>query len=131
MSMITIKLGGQLRSLRFNNYQKEALGKLYGKDPLECAKIIADKWETSLMRAGADLIYTGLIGDYEAKLKDLDFTREDVAEWVGDASDEDVAAAIKAWWEVNQVRLIIKEKKVDKADATGKGTRKKKAVPKN
>lgn len=131
MSMITINLGDKLRTLRFNNYQKEALGKLYGKDPLECAKIIADKWETSLMRAGADLIYTGLIGDYEARLKDLDFTRENVAEWVGDASDEDVAAAIKAWWEANQVRLLIKEKKEDNGATTGKGTRKKKDVPKD
>ncbi len=94
---IEILLGGKLRSLRFNNYQKEALGKLYGKDPLQCQKIIAEKWGDSILRMGVDLIYTGLIGDYEAKLKDRDFTREEVAEWVGDASDEDVATVIKEW----------------------------------
>lgn len=105
--IVEIMIGGKLRTLRFNNYQKEALGKLYGKDPLECVQILTERWGNSSLRVAADLIYTGLIGDYEVKLKDRDFTREDVAEWVGEALDEDVAAVINAWSETDAVRTLI------------------------
>lgn len=105
---IEIMLGGQLRTLRFNNYQKEALGKLYGSDPLESSQKMIEKWGESTLRIAGDLIYTGLIGAYEVKLKDRDFTREEVAEWVGDASDAELAMVIKAWQETDSVREIIK-----------------------
>ena len=108
--IVEIKLGGKYRTLRFNNYQKEALGKLYGNDPIESGRLLGEKWATSAIRAAADLVYTGLIGDYEAKLKDRDFSREDVAEWVGEASDEDLAKVINTWSETDAVRTIIQSK---------------------
>jgi hypothetical protein len=118
--IVEIKLGGKYRTLRFNNYQKEALGKLYDNDPIESSRLLGEKWATSALRAAGDLIYTGLIGDYEAKLKDRDFTREDVAEWVGDASDEDLAKVINTWSETDTVRTIIQSK-------NGSDTKKKQA----
>lgn len=116
--IVEIQLGGKYRTLRFNNYQREALGRLYGKDPIECSQILAEKWANSAIRAAADLIYTGLIGDYEAKLKDWDFTREDVAEWVGEAADQDIANVVNAWSETDAVRSIIKPK--NGSEDTGK-----------
>ena len=106
--IIEIQLGGKLRSLRFNNWQKEALGKLYGSDPLEAGQKMIEKWGDSLMSLAADLVYTGLIGDYRIKLRDIDFSREDVMEWVGDAKDSDLAQVINTWSETEAVRSIIK-----------------------
>lgn len=116
--IVEIKLGGKYRTLRFNNYQKEALGKLYGSDPIESGQILSERWGQSALRVAADLIYTGLIGDYEAKLKDRDFSREDVAEWVGEASDQDIARVVNAWSETDAVRAIIKAK--NGSEDTGK-----------
>lgn len=118
--IVEIKLGGKHRTLRFNNYQKEELGRLYGSDPVESSQILAQKWAKSAMRAACDLIYTGLVGDYEVKLKDRDFTREDVAEWVGDAEDQEIAKVVNAWAETDAVRSIIKAKNGEEGDAKKK-----------
>jgi len=107
--MITeIQLGGKYRSIRFNNWQKEALGKLYGADPLEAGQKMLERWGDSMMSLAADLVYTGLIGDYRVKLRDIDFSREEVMEWVGDAQNEDLATVINAWSETEAVRTLIK-----------------------
>lgn len=123
--IVEIKLGGKYRTLRFNNYQKEELGRLYGSDPVESSQILSQKWAKSAMRAASDLIYTGLVGDYEAKLKDRDFTREDVAEWVGDAEDQEIAKVVNAWAETDAVRSIIKAKNGQESDAKKKSPGKK------
>lgn len=107
--MITeIQLGGKYRTIRFNNWQKEALGKIYGADPLEAGQKMLERWGDSMMSLAADLVYTGLIGDYRVKLRDIDFSREEVMEWVGDAKNEDLATVINAWSETEAVRSIIK-----------------------
>lgn len=107
--MITeIQLGGKYRTIRFNNWQKEALGKLYGADPLEAGQKMLERWGDSMMSLAADLVYTGLIGDYRVKLRDIDFSREEVMEWVGDATNEDMATVITVWSETEAVRSILK-----------------------
>ena len=107
--MITeIQLGGKYRTIRFNNWQKEALGKLYGADPMEGGQKMLERWGDSMMSLAADLVYTGLIGDCRVKLRDIDFSREEVMEWVGDARNEDLAQVINTWSETEAVRSIIK-----------------------
>lgn len=106
--IVEILLGGKYRSIRFNNCQKEALGKLYGADPLEAGQKMMERWGDSTMSLAADLVYTGLIGDYRVKLRDIDFSREEVMEWVGDAKNEDLAQVINTWSETEVVRSIIK-----------------------
>jgi|GEM_PF-2186593 len=106
--IVEIQIGGKYRTIRFNNWQKEALGKLYGADPLEAGQKMVERWGDSLLSLAADLVYTGLIGDYRVKLKDLDFTREQVMEWVGDADDKELATVINTWSETEAVRTLIK-----------------------
>lgn len=100
-------LGGQLRTLRFNNYAKEQLGKIFGSDPLEATKTLLEKLKESPLKAMVDLTYSGLVGAYEAREVPIDFKRADVAEWIGDASDEDVAEVFNAWVDTTQLRSIL------------------------
>lgn len=106
--IIEIQLGGKYRTIRFNNWQKEALGKIYGTDPLEAGHKMMERWGDSLVSLAADLVYTGMIGDCRVKLKDVDFSREQVMEWVGEAKNEDLAQVINTWSETEAVRSLIK-----------------------
>ncbi|QJB39727.1 hypothetical protein HF324_18435 [Chitinophaga oryzae] len=73
-NIIEVQLGGALRTLRFNNWQKEALGSILGKDPLVAGKTLAKKAKESPLDALCDLVYTGLVGNYRIQRKNLDFT---------------------------------------------------------
>ncbi len=98
MSGITeINLGGKIVTLRFNNWQKEALGKLYGTDPLEAGRKMQERLEESILLVSCDLIYTGMVGNYRVQLKDIDFTIDQIVEWVADADNADIARVFNEW----------------------------------
>lgn len=118
--IIEIKLGGKLRTLQFNNWQKEALGKLYGVDPLEVATKFAIAWADSLLTVSCDLAYTAMVGDYRVRRQPLDFTIDDVYAWAADASNEDMAKVLEGWTSTQEVRELIKHLSEDNEDATPK-----------
>ncbi|WP_343692763.1 hypothetical protein [Chitinophaga sp.] len=107
--IIELELGGKARTLRFNNWQKEALGKIVGTDPLEAGQLISSKLNESPLLVVCDLVYTGLIGNYRVQMKDLDFTRQDVAEWIGDADNAILGKVFDAWLDASGLRQILPE----------------------
>lgn len=108
---IEIMLGGKLRSLRFNNYAKEELGRVFKGDPLDATKTFIDKLSESPLSAMKTLVYSGMVGHYEARELERDFTRADVAEWVGDAEDNDLANVFNCWLDTTQLRSLLPENK--------------------
>jgi hypothetical protein len=120
--IIEIQLGGQLRTIRFNNYAKAELGNIYGLDPLEAGQKLGERMQDNYVRAIADLVYAGLTGAYYAKGHDRDFTRADVAEWVAEAADTDMAKVFTTWIDATGIRQIIKQQQQPDAD-TGKKKR--------
>lgn len=124
--IIEIQLGGQQRTLRFNNYAKAELGNIYGADPMEAAQNLLERLKDNYVRTMADLVYCGLTGSYYAKALDRDFTRADVAEWMADAEDAEIVKVFTAWTESTGIRQIIKQP----AEAST-GAKKKKPGPKS
>lgn len=120
--IIEIQLGGQRRTIRFNNYAKAELGNIYGIDPLEAGQKLGERMQDNYVRTIADLVYAGLTGAYYAKGLDRDFTRADVAEWIADAADTDMAKVFTTWVEATGVRQIIKQQQ-QSADAGKKKRR--------
>lgn len=104
-------LGGKLRSLRFNNYAKEELGRIFGKDTLEGTQSLIDKLTHSPLKAMVDLVISGMIGHYEARELERDFIRADVAEWIGDADDNDLAGVFKCWLDTTELRSLLPDNK--------------------
>ncbi|ACU61361.1 hypothetical protein [Chitinophaga pinensis] len=108
---IEITLGGKLRQLRFNNYAKEELGNFLSKDPVEGTKELIELLQSNPLKAIKNLTYCGLVGHYEAREMERDFTKQDVAEWVGDADDKDLSDVFNCWLNTTQWRSIIPEQK--------------------
>ena len=104
---IEILLGGKLRTLRFNLYAKEELGRIYGQDPLQALRTMVAEWKEQPMRAMRKLAYAGLVGAYEAAVKDVDFTAQDVAEWVGDAEDNDISRMFNTYLDTTKLRTLL------------------------
>lgn len=105
--IIEIQLGGDLKTLRFNNWQKEALGKILGTDPLAAGKLIVERIKESYLLVACDLIYTGLIGNYRVQRKDIDFTMDDIVIWVGDAANDEITVVFDAWIESTGLRDLL------------------------
>lgn len=106
--MITeIELGGQIRTLAFNNYSKEALGRLYGIDPMEATQKMSSDWSESLLTLACDVIYCGLIGHCRLTRASVDFKIKDVSEWVASGDEREIAKALNAWGSTEEVRSLI------------------------
>lgn len=105
--IIEITLGGKLRTLDFNNWQKEELGKLYGTDPLDLQEKFAKAWTDSLLNVSCDLAYTAMVGYYRVRRQPVDFTLDEVYSWAADASNEDMARVLNAWTETQAVKDLM------------------------
>lgn len=105
--VIEIKLGGKTVTLRFNLWQKDALGSLYGTDPLDALSKIQARAKDSVLLVICDLIYTGMIGNYRVQHKDIDFTIDQIIEWVGEAENVDIAAVYPAWLDSIGIRNLL------------------------
>ncbi|PUZ21807.1 hypothetical protein DCC81_24785 [Chitinophaga parva] len=112
-----IELGGQLRQLRFNNYARAELGNVFGLDPLEAGQKAAEMFASNYMLAIAYVVFAGLTGAVYATFGTRDFTREQVAEWVGEANVSDLVTAFNMWRQSNEPRELI-ESNSDDANAT-------------
>lgn len=115
--IIEITLGGKLRTLDFNNWQKEELGKLYGVDPLDLTDKFVKAWNESLLTVSCDLAYTAMVGDYRVRRQPLDFTIEDVYRWGADATNVDMANVLNAWTDTQAVRDLMAQLSEDEQAA--------------
>jgi hypothetical protein len=127
--VLDVKLGGKTRMLIFNNWQREALGKIFGHDPLKAGQAIAKKSKESPLDALCDLIYTGLVGAYRVQRKDLDFTEADIVEWVGEIENQVVSEIFSAWVDSTGLRRLIPVKKDDEPESEKDKRAKKKGSP--
>lgn len=116
--IVEINIGGQLRTLAFNNYAKEALGRLYGVDPMESTRKLAAEWGESILTVACDVIYAGLVGQCRLNRTPVDFTIQDVSGWVAEGAEAEIGKALNAWSGTEEVRKLIK-------GSEGKRTKKK------
>jgi hypothetical protein len=107
MYIAELKINGQIRTLNFNNYGREALARFYGKDPLTIQAELAQAWSESLLILAADCVYWGLVGDYRANRKTVDFTIQDVSAWLQYMEDEELAPVISVFLNSIKDRLIL------------------------
>jgi hypothetical protein len=111
--IIEITLGGKLRTLDFNNWQKEELGKIYGVDPLDLTDKFVKAWTESLLNVSCDLAFTAMVGYYRVRRQPVDFTIEEVYQWAADASNEDMAKVLNAWTDTQAVRDLMAQLSAD------------------
>lgn len=106
--MVTeINIGGKLRTVRYNAWFREALGRLYDVDPLQATAKLAEEWKQSYMTAAADVIYCGLVGDARVMRRPVDFTIQDVCQWMEFMTDDEIAPALKVFLDSQQDRSIL------------------------
>lgn len=106
--IVDIKIGGKVRTLEFNNYAKEALGRVYGVDPMDSAEKMSKEWAESLLTVACDVIYCGLIGHYRVNRQTVDFTLGEVSRWVAEGEESEIAKALNAWGSTESVRKILR-----------------------
>lgn len=123
---ITIQLmhDGKLKTLRFNNYAKEEVLNLYGhkQDIDKTNELMNAEFKAHHTRVVKKLVYAGLIGNYEALNKDIDFTMEEVSEWVADMAEDDMALVIESYMKATAPQIVeeFKEEAKKKAELTEK-----------
>lgn len=111
---IEITLGGNKRTLWFNNYAKGALGAIYGIDPLEAGDKLITQMQSNHMRGIADLIFAGLEGFHEATDTERGYTKKNVLMWCAEAEEEDIVKVFNTWLEFSQIRNLIKTEQKEK-----------------
>lgn len=114
---------GKLKTLRFNNYAKEEVLNLYGhkQDIEKTNELLNAEFKAHHTRVVKKLVYAGLVGNYEALNKDIDFTMEDVSEWVADMPEDDMALVITSYMQCQAPKVIEEfqeeaKKKVERDD---------------
>ncbi len=103
-----------MRALSFGNVFREALGRLYGKDPLEAVEELRKVWAESYTVAAIDIIYCAMAADCRLERTPISFTIQEVGRWFDDAADDDVAPVLKAYMQSQQERPILPEHPVKK-----------------
>lgn len=121
---VEITLGGEKRKLFFNNYAKAELSNQYDTDLRQAAIKIGQDIQSNYMRALSKVVYAGLVGFYAARDEDNPLSRSDVAEWVGDATDEDLLNVYNCWRDSDYIRQILPERAEEQNDYTAKKKRK-------
>lgn len=112
-----LKINGQIRTLNFNNYGREALARFYGKDALSITQELSRSWNESLLILAADCVYWGLVGDYRVNRRTVDFTIQDVTKWLEQADDNELAPAIKVFLDSVKDRVIVAVSEAAKEEA--------------
>ncbi len=94
--IIEVTLNGEVKQLKFSNYSLETYTRISGSD-IGNIKEIGENY--SQLQMVADLIYSGLTGYYRSKSLIIDFTYEDVVEWVDDLNYETQLQVTKCFTE--------------------------------
>lgn len=99
MKTITLQLGGKERTLDVGKfYFTKYLGEYIGSDPL---KANANDAGTQFNYSVA-IVYAGLMTDYKSKGLAVDFSKEDVENWVGVLEMEQVVNIIDQYGKLNK-----------------------------
>jgi hypothetical protein len=94
--ILEVTLNGEIKQLKFSNYSLETYTRISGSD-IGNIKEIGENY--SQLQMVADLIYSGLTGYYRSKSLIIDFSYEDVVEWVDDLSYETQLQVTKCFTE--------------------------------
>lgn len=125
---VEITLGGEKHKLFFNNYAKAELSNQYDTDLRQAAIKIGQDIMNNYMRALSKVVYAGMVGFYAAMDEDNPFTRAQVAEWVGDASDEDLLNVYNCWRDSDYIRQILPQQSSDQEATSQPDSKKKKRL---
>lgn len=87
INFIEIELGGQLRRFKFDMFaveffEKEIAGRILANPSIAENPKLAERVSINCT------IYAGLSSDYTLKSKQIDFTYEDIVDWVDKADEE-------------------------------------------
>lgn len=93
--MLEVKLGGEVKQLKFGNYALEVYTKLTGSD-IGTIKEVGENY--SELDCTTDVAYAGLVGNYRVKGKVVDFTIDDVREWIDDVDFQTQAQILTAFY---------------------------------
>jgi len=126
---VEITLGGEKHKLFFNNYAKAELSNQYGPDLREAAVKIGQDIINNYMRALSKVVFAGFVGFYGSMEQDVPFSRPQIAEWVGDASDEDLLNVYNCWRDSDYIRQILPQN--DQVNGSSEGSKKKKPLKKS
>jgi hypothetical protein len=94
--ILEVTLNGEIKQLKFSNYSLETYTRISGSD-IGNIKEIGENY--SQLQMVADLIYSGLTGYYRSKSLIIDFSYEDVVEWVDDLNYETQLQVTKCFTE--------------------------------
>jgi hypothetical protein len=94
--ILEVTLNGEVKQLKFSNYSLETYTRISGSD-IGNIKEIGENY--SQLQMVADLIYSGLTGYYRSKSLIIDFSYEDVVEWVDDLNYETQLQVTKCFTE--------------------------------
>ena len=87
-----VNIGGELRSLKFNNFAQLEIAKILFKDdpmssnPAEVVNKLYQIADKNIMLLMKVLVYAGIIGNDYEKGFDSDVTQEMVGEWISNAN---------------------------------------------
>ena len=101
---VEIQFGGTLRSFKFNEFAHRKITETIFDD-------IAKGYSVSEHEINSNSIiatfYGGLLGAYYVERKVVDFTFEDVVNWLGDAKDDDVVKVCNTYSDTQRYKDFI------------------------
>ncbi len=85
-----INIGGEKRTVCFNNHSLIYLGNLLGCNPADIMDKVGEVGDLNPLRLLTFVIYAGLMGYKESKAEYIhDITMPNVAQWVSDANEDE------------------------------------------
>ena len=90
----TLELGGQRRGLKFNFGTLRFIGELTGNDPLLLAQASTPK---EIFNQARIIVQAGMMSNYLSLKKEVDFTGEEVADWLSELPINTVMEVVTAF----------------------------------
>jgi hypothetical protein len=103
---IEIKLGNEVRGLRFGNYALMTYNSLTNTDALSVKELDETYQYIDFVR---DIVFCGLKGWYKVNGKLCDFTINDVTEWVDTMDFNNIKVIVDEWSASIQSSELIKQ----------------------
>jgi hypothetical protein len=82
-TLLQVELGGEQKVLRFNFRVLKIIGEITGKDSLGFGQGITED-QGRLFDMVKTIVHAALLAQYRSEKKNVDFTAEDVDDWVGE-----------------------------------------------
>lgn len=126
--IIEVEILGQKRVLVFNNYARVEISKILGVDPASILDSIQNIINENYLLLIKTLVYAGHVGDCYRRQDTTDLTRDQVAQWIGDAAEEDLYHIFDAFMKAEGFGMDSSE--TDKKKANPRVSRTKKQAGK-